>query len=350
MNLHLHSATIADKTRWNQYVHAHSKATAYHNFSWAQSIEQAYGHPNASQIAVIDEQIVGVLPIIKMKRPLSGHFYCSLPFCDVGYAVANNKQIITALLDKLHSMKNSSHAKKIEYRDTFSLVDATTVTNDLQGKKVRMLLPLPATSEALLKSFKSKLRSQIHKSEKNGLTYQLGNSTELLDAFYQIFIYNMRKLGSPVHSKTWFQALRENYQDDFLISIVYIEKTPIGAGIVLRNSNKTCIPWASTLMKYNRLAPNMMLYWSLLKKVTESGSEEFDFGRSTYGEGTFKFKQQWGAQPLPLHWFLPGQRQPPAAEFTTSGTLRKTAEQTWSKLPISITTLIGPRIRKYISL
>jgi len=352
MNLHIYSATIADKARWNQYVHAHPQATAYHNFSWVQSVEQAYGHLNASQIAVIDDKIVGVLPIIKMKTPLSGHFYCSLPFCDVGHALADNEQIITALLDKLHDMKNSSQAKKIEYRDTFSLVDAaTTTTNDeWQGKKVRMLLPLPDTSEQLLKSFKSKLRSQINKSEKNGLTYQLGNSAELLDAFYQIFIYNMRKLGSPVHSKNWFQALRENYQDNILISIVSTEKIPIGAAVVLRNGNKACIPWASTLVEYNRLAPNMMLYWSLLKAVTDSGSQEFDFGRSTYGEGTFKFKQQWGAQPLPLHWFLPGQQQSLSEKSTKPGQPRKIVEHAWSKLPISITTLIGPRIRKYISL
>ncbi len=350
MNLQINPVNISDKARWNQYVQTHSQATPYHNFSWVQSVGQAYGHPNSSQIALIDNNIVGVLPVVKMEIPLSGHFYCSLPFCDVGYAVADNELIITALLDKLHNMKHSSRAKKIEYRDTVPLVNTITTTDEWQGKKVRMLLPLPEKSEALLKNFKSKLRSQIRKSEKNGLTYQLGNSAELLDAFYRIFIYNMRKLGSPVHSKTWFQALRKNYQDDFLISIVYIEKTPIGAGIVLHNDNKACIPWASTLMEYNRLAPNMMLYWSLLKKMTDSGIKEFDFGRSTYGEGTFKFKQQWGAQPLPLHWFLPGQHPLLPEKYTTSGKPRKIAEQAWSKLPMRITTLIGPRIRKYISL
>ncbi|VAW87496.1 FIG070318: hypothetical protein [hydrothermal vent metagenome] len=350
MNLQIYSAKVTDKARWNQYVHTHPQATAYHNFSWAQSVEQAYGHPNVSQIALIDDKIIGVLPVIKMTTPLSGHFYCSLPFCDIGHALADNEQIITALLDKLHSMKNSSRAKKIEYRDTCVRVESVTAPDEPQGKKVRMLLPLPETSAELLKSFKSKLRSQIHKSEKNGLTYQIGNSTELLDAFYQIFIHNMRKLGSPVHSKDWYRALRENYQNDFIISIVYTEKTAIGAGIVLRNNSKACIPWASTLAEYNRLAPNMLLYWSLLKEMTDSGAKEFDFGRSTFGEGTFKFKQQWGAQPLPLHWFLPGQGQLPSKQSTNSSKLRKIVEQTWPKLPIGITTLIGPRIRKYISL
>ena len=29
----------------------------------------------------------------------------------------------------------------------------------------------------------------------------------------------------------------------------------------------------------------------------------FDFGRSSEGEGTYKFKKQWGAKPTPLVWY-----------------------------------------------
>ncbi len=352
MELQIRQTTPSDKACWNRYVHAHPQATAYHSFAWVESVEQAYDHPNVSLIALHNNQVVGVLPVTKMKIPFAGQSLCSLPFCDLGHALVDNQQVATALLEQLQQLKNSSGAKKIEYRDTDSQTVAITIANDdeLLGKKVRMLLQLPETSELLLKSFKSKLRSQVRKSEKNGLTYQTGNSPELLDAFYQIFAQNMRKLGSPVHSKTWFQTLRQNYKNDLLISVVYTENTPIGAGIVLRNNTKACIPWASTLAEYNRLAPNMMLYWSLLKEVTDTGAKEFDFGRSTYGEGTFKFKQQWGAKPLPLNWFLPGQQSPLKEKQSAPGKLRTIVEQIWPKLPIEVTTFIGPRIRKYISL
>ena len=351
MELQIRQAISSDKARWNQYVHAHPQATAYHNFAWVESVEQAYGHPNVSLIALDGDKVVGVLPIVKMQRPLSGYFLCSLPFCDIGHAVADNEQITITLLEQLQRLKSSSNAKHIEYRDTAPLIAAqTNKTDELHGRKVRMLLPLPETSEQLMSGFKSKLRSQIHRAEKNGLTYQTGNSQELLNAFYQVFIHNMRKLGSPVHSKAWYEALRKNYHNDLLISVVYTETTPIGAGIVLRNGDKACIPWASTLAEYNHLAPNMLMYWSLLKEVTDSGAKEFDFGRSTYGEGTFRFKQQWGAQPLPLNWSLPGQQQDPAEAPSSPSRLRSVVEQLWSHLPIAVTAMIGPRIRKHISL
>jgi len=349
MELVIRQIRDSDKASWNKYVHAHPQATAYHNFAWVESVEHAYGHPNTSLIALGDGKIIGVLPIIKMQMPLSGHYYCSLPYCDMGYAVGDSEQIITALHDKLRDMKKESGAKKIEYRDTSAAT--TPITEDeLEGQKVSMFLLLPETSDELLKSFKSKLRSQIRKSEKNGLTYQTGSSQQLIDEFYQVFISNMRKLGSPVHSKAWYDSLLKNYQDDLLVTVVYAESTPIGGGIVLRNGEKSSIPWASTLAEYNRLAPNMLLYWSLLQTVTDSGAREFDFGRSTYGEGTYKFKRQWGAQPRLLQWFLPGQQ--PASVETSSppSKLRKIVEQTWPKLPIGVTAFLGPRIRKYISL
>lgn len=350
MAITIRPVTSADKSQWNAYVHSHPKACAYHNFAWVESVEQAYGHPNSSLIALDDDKVVGVLPVTKMQVPLSGHYYCSLPFCDMGYAIADNDQTLTALLEKLREMKQTSGAKKIEYRDTSEPADSHLPEEALQGRKVSMFLPLPETSEELLKNFKSKLRSQIRKAEKNGLTFKTGNSQQLIDEFYQVFIYNMRKLGSPVHSKAWYDALLKNYQDDIIVSIVYTENLPIGGGIVLRNGDRACIPWASTLAEHNRLAPNMLLYWSLLEAVTDSGAREFDFGRSTFGEGTFKFKQQWGAQPRALNWFMPGETAPAPEESGPPGKLRKLIEQTWPKLPIGITTAVGPRIRKYISL
>jgi CelD/BcsL family acetyltransferase involved in cellulose biosynthesis len=95
-----------------------------------------------------------------------------------------------------------------------------------------------------------------------------------------------------------------------------------------------------------------MLYWSLLQHVCDLGCTEFDFGRSTYDEGTYKFKRQWGAEPVPLAW----------SNLAQSNTLennepddsiskiRSLVEVTWSKLPLGFTTMLGPKIRKHISL
>lgn len=334
---------------WNRYVKEHTGATGYHNFAWGQAIEQAYGHKPHYFIAHSNQQTVGVLPIIEMRKPLLGRELCSLPFCDLGGCLADSQDIEHQLVQYAADQLNANINSPLYIRQSGEPVLEQDLQK-LQGKKVRMLLSLPESSEALMTSFKSKLRSQIRKAEKNGLTVEMGYQQHLVDDFYGVFAQNMHMLGSPVHGKGLFQALQKHYQDKMLICIVKKDTLPVGGGIVLLGSNIASIPWASTLQKYNKLAPNMLLYWSVLKEVTDRGIQQFDFGRSSYGEGTFKFKHQWGAKPILLDWQEHPQAYDQPEKNSEPGKLRGVVENIWRKLPLSLTIAIGPIVRKYISL
>jgi FemAB-related protein (PEP-CTERM system-associated) len=347
-------AVAGDQALWDEYVDGQNNATPYHRFAWLLSIEQAYQHQNVSLLAFNDDTLVGVLPCIKMQKPFSKPSYCALPFCDLGFGLANSPSILQALQSEALTLLQHEGGNSFDYRDSVN----ATPGDELAGKKVRMVLPLPGDSEALMAGFKSKLRSQIRKAEKNGLTCVIANNQTQINDFYQIFAINMRKLGSPVHSKKWFECLFNNYAQQSILSVVYSDKVPVGAGIVLRTANKVAIPWASTVAEYNKLAPNMMLYWSLLEHVSNLGCTEFDFGRSTYDEGTYKFKRQWGAEPVPLDWSDLVQNLAPnqtTTDITNTGSdnvnqIKALVEKTWSKLPLGVTTRLGPKIRKHISL
>ena len=84
----------------------------------------------------------------------------------------------------------------------------------------------------------------------------------------------------------------------------------------------------------------------------------FDFGRSTFGEGTYRFKAQWGAEPQLLNWYDAAKQSQQDFEMLSNneresapkGRLRPLVESIWAKLPLSVTTSVGPRIRKHISL
>tara|TARA_R110002124_G_scaffold156649_1_gene323743 strand:- start:5022 stop:6089 length:1068 start_codon:yes stop_codon:yes gene_type:complete len=355
MTLHIRLATNSDERLWNEYVNAHPRATPYHRFGWLKSVEQAYQHKNIAAIALNDTQIVGVLPCIQMQRPLLRPSFCALPYCDLGYGLGDDSATVDLLIQFAKQQLLAINGQTFEFRD---FIDEPMSDSQMEGQKVRMLLPLPENSETLLSGFKSKLRSQIRKSEKNGLHYKIYKNGQGLDDFYQIFAINMRKLGSPVHSKDWFKHLLNNYHGNCVLSVVYFEDTPVGAGITLSNNQSTAIPWASTVAEYNKLAPNMLLYWSLLKEACDNKMCTFDFGRSTFGEGTYRFKAQWGAEPQLLNWYDAAKQSQQDFEMLSNneresapkGRLRPLVESIWAKLPLSVTTSVGPRIRKHISL
>jgi len=339
--------SASDSALWDQYVEQHKGHSPYHLFSWLAAIENAYSHGVYYLVAKQDVNIVGLLPLVNIRIPFKGSSLCSLPFCDVGGCLADNSEIQSALEQKATELKGQLNSKSIEYRERAEISDVT----QLEGRKVSMLLPLTETSDELFSGFKAKLRSQIRKAEKNGLTYELGTNQQFIDEFYAVFSENMLRLGSPVHSKKWIESICEQYKGQCIIAVVKLGAVPVGAGIVLFSNDKACIPWASTRAEYNRLSPNMMLYWALLKFVTEQGCTEFDFGRSTFNEGTFRFKQQWGAKSALLEWRDDApQSNSQMGTVQSTSSLKSFVERVWKRLPLAVANTIGPKLRRYISL
>ena len=348
-------AQDSDATRWDEYVSRHAHASPYHLYAWKKAVESSY-HQQGHYLMALDEQerITGILPTVLIRPPLGNATLCSLPYCDRGEALADSSDIVEQLISKVEELRRELRANRYEYRSTkLTTCDPEKQPTSTTPKKVRMLLDLPETSGELLAGFKAKLRSQIKKAEKNGLTFEIGNNKSLVSAFYEVFTANMRDLGSPTHSKKWFDHISLHYAGNCIISVVRYDDKAIGGGILLLNGATATIPWASTLRKYNKLAPNMMLYWSLLEYATDNGYQQFDFGRSSIGEGTYKFKLQWGTRPVELDWRTYPEtirQEEKKDKLQRRISLRHTAEYIWRQLPISVTVLLGSRLRKYITL
>jgi FemAB-related protein (PEP-CTERM system-associated) len=345
-----------DAAAWDAYVARHPRGTPYHCYAWRKALEDAYGLDTHYLLAESAgrEQLCGVLPAARMPRLLGGGPLCSLPYCDGGEPLADNESVMSALLDALDAQQPCVH----ELRGVLPLENGGNATDSPSpepGQKARLLLDLPDSSAALFAGFKSKHRSQIRKAEKNGLVAEVVSGPGAIDDFYRVFTRNMRDLGSPTHSIEWFRAIATAYGDDCRIGIVRLDTTVVGGGIVLRSGDRCAIPWASTLRDFNKLAPNMLLYWSLLSDAADAGLRQFDFGRSTVGEGTFRFKLQWGAQPVPLNWRVRTGSTIETAEGThtaasSAGRLRDFVERIWRNLPLELTIALGSRVRPWISL
>ena len=341
-------ANSGDIPEIEQFLDTHPAATAYHKMQWLLAIKQSYHFDFVYLLARSGAQIVGVLPICLFNSITGKQTFCSLPFCDVGGPIAHSAVAQQALIDHATEKMQKLNCQGFELRQR-----ATSPMDDNQmtGRKVSMLLELPKSADLLMKSFKSKLRSQVRKAEKNGLEFNCVLDDSSIADFYYVYSRNMHSLGSPPHAKQWFYQVVKHYKNNSLVGRVTFNKQIVGAGILLFNGNNVCIPWASTLREYNHLAPNMLLYWNLLKASCDRGATLFDFGRSTYDEGTFKFKQQWGAKPVLLDWqYLDSQARPVAQNASENTKTRQLVVSAWKKIPLPLANSIGPRLRRHISL
>jgi FemAB-related protein (PEP-CTERM system-associated) len=355
--LNIRTKQPSDDTAWDQYVRFHPEACVYHLSGWQAVIERTYGHRTYYLLAEENDHgtIAGVLPLVHLRSLLFGNHLVSIPFFDSAGMLCHKREAAEALIAKALRLAGRLGARSIELRQSKALGELLDII-DKHGRKLqtkaekeRLVLELPATASDLMSGFKAKLRSQIKNPIKKGLQVRTGGR-ELLDDFYSVFAVNMRDLGSPVHSVKLMASVLEAFPDHSKIFIVHQNGCPLACSLAIAFGTLLANPWASSLRQYSFLNANMLLYWSMLEYACERGLRFFDFGRSSPDEGTYKFKQQWGAKPMPTFWYNISVEEQPVSSASPDKRRFDRMIAVWQKLPVSLTRLIGPPIRKRISL
>ena len=325
--------------QWSDYVRGCADATGYHEWAWRDVFERALECPPIYFAARREGLVVGVLPTVLLNSWLFGRALVSLPFLNYGGVVADDEPAAGALLGAAMDAARMHRCQHVELRH----FNQRFPELPCKRHKVTMTLPLTATS-TLWDGLDRKARNQVRKAQKSGLTYAEGGA-ELLARFYAVFARNMRDLGTPVHAPRFFEEVFAAFPGRARIHLVSRGTVPIAAGLTFETRGTVEIPWASSVRDFNALCPNHLLYWSMLEGAAARGYSTFDFGRSTPHEGTYKFKEQWGARPVPLCWeygLLPAGAEVPNASPTNPKF--RLAIAIWKRLPVAVANRIGPMI------
>jgi FemAB-related protein (PEP-CTERM system-associated) len=330
---------------WDAFVTAFPQASLYHLSGWPELAREVFGH-RALYVESRDPSgaLLGVLPVIQQRSRLLGNFATSLAFCNSGGPLAADPQVAARLMHAAVGATEALGCRYLEFRDT----QPRLVNWPRRTDKVTLRLELPATFEALSKRLGAKLRAQVKRAEREGITCRTG-SAELLDDFYAVFAENMRDLGTPVYPKRFFRAMLERFATYCQLVVIDWNGEPAAAAFLTFWRACAEVPWASCRAQAKPLGLNMKLYWELLALSVSRGCAVFDFGRSTVDSGTYRFKRQWGAQPQPLYWYRWERavgEQPPAGSVHGEERSRamRLATAVWQRLPLSIANRLGPLI------
>lgn len=281
---------------------------------------------------------LGVLPLILQRSPLFGRRLVSMPFFNYGGAIAADAVVRRALTDAAAGLARDLGIGQLELRDRQPL-DGVVARLD----KVSPMLDLPDSVDALSKKLGSKLRSQIKRAERVAPEVVKGGG-ELVPEFFSVFAETMRDLGTPVYPRRFFDELFARCGRHCTVFVLRVNGRPAAAAILIAHGTTLEIPWAASLREFRAESVNMRLYWEVLKYAVEAGFRRFDFGRSTVDAGTYRFKLQWGAVPVPSYWLYPLEdASAPPAPAGDSATMAL-ARRTWTRLPVGVATRIGSLI------
>jgi len=259
-----------------------------------------------------------------------------MPFVNYGGPLGS-EEAVRALAAEAVALADREGVKLLELRSRGPLPLDLPVSH----RKVTVVLDLvPGDAEATFKRFDAKLRSQVRRPQKAGVTVAFGR--DQLAPFYRVFAEHMRDLGTPVLSRRLFEALADAFGDDLWIGVAWLGDVPVAAGVGFRWEREFEMTWASSLYAHNKLSPNMGLYWAFMERACREGVTRFNFGRCTPGAGTHRFKLQWGSHDEQLHWYQHGAGA--SATPSPDDGAYAWGPRLWKKLPLPLANVLGPPI------
>lgn len=336
----------ADAGRWDEFVAREPGGTFCHLSGWMSVVDRVWGHPAESLIAVEGGEIVGVLPLFEVQSRFFARLFSrmlvSTPNAVYGGVVARNAEAREALLAAAVARAHSLDVDFLELREIDSPggVSPEFLRQDLY---VSFDHPILNDEEALMKSLPRDVRRMVRQGTKHGLTAVFGRE-ELLDDFYAVYAASVHNLGTPVFPKRLFAEFLRQFPgaSDLLV----IRQGARVAGAVLSfYFRDTVMPYyGGAYTDFYGAGVNNFMYWSLMNGGGERGYTRFDFGRSKRGTGAYEFKRGWGMRETPLEYkyFLVRSRQAP--NLNPLNPKYRLLVETWKRLPLSLTKLIGPRI------
>ena len=342
-------ADRVDKS-WDRFVEQHPRATIGHLRAWGGVIREAYGHEALPLAALLEGELVGLLPLVLVRSRVFGDRLVSMPFLDYGGVLVDpdaardaGVDVTGALIEAGAEAGRARGARSLGLRQFHAIASGDPVSDD----RVTMLLPL-SSADAVWKALPSERRNRVRKGDKSGLSVAWGGA-ELLAGFYEVFAANMRDLGSPVHSGAFFARMLAQLPDTARVLQVRDRSgRPVGAAVCLFFRDTIAVPWVSSRRDAFALCPNFVLYWEVIRFGCAEGYRTLDLGRSFRNAGTFEFKRQWGAVPHALPWIFRDliAGGPPPVDRDSSRYRQLVA--LWKRLPVPVANLLGPWVRRQV--
>ena len=331
---------------WDAAVRANPGWTHFHLFGWRTVMERALGHECVYLAArdATSRRIVAVLPLVRVRSMVFGHYLVSMPFVNYGGPLGDDTGV-SAVTKEAAKLARRDHVKLLELRSRCAL----PVDLPVSHRKLTVVLDLAATPDELWKSLPAKLRSQVRRPQKDGVTVRFG--ADQIGAFHRVFAHHMRDLGTPAQPRALFDAIVEEFPDDVEVAVAYHDDTPIACGFGFLWDGEFEITWASALRSHRAMSPNMLVYWALMERTILRGARRFNFGRCTRDSGTHRFKMQWGGREELLWWYqasAAGARDEIASTPSPDHGVFALATRVWQRLPVALATRLGPPIVRFI--
>lgn len=331
------------RNEWTDYILSHQSTSIYHDWGWGEILNKTYDlTPQRYMILNKEGEAECIFPLQYVFNIFSREYQVSsLPFSSFcgphfdknTHNVQNGINQILSHYIKQNVIIDIRSSKKVNLGSYFAHFDYYR----------NYVVKIETNEKDIWSTIFRKRRNLIKNSIKQGLETSISTTDASLLIFYNIYIQNMKYLGSPPHSLKFFKTMKKIFGNHFKIFITHSSGLPIAAHILLIKNHIASSVFSASLKEYRSLHPNDNLYWSILLWCLDNGLTYLDMGRTRPRSGVEHFKKSWGARPLKLFYYntnLTSSSQYNENQF-------RIGSKFWAQLmPIPLTQHIGPLLKK----
>lgn len=338
---------ITDRDRWNGFMED-NHGPVFDLWEWGRLCAE-YGHEAIYLGAIDDGDLYGVLPLVAMRSRLFGSKLISMPFSEYGSVVLAGDappETTTHLLEETRELADDRGVDFVSLRGK-PLENPAGFTR--KRRFVTFEIPVDRDADEIWNSLDGSRRTHIRNGQDSDLEIIQATSVEDLRRYYDLYLDNMQKFGTPPHSFGFFRSLWEALGDVMRIDLAVHDDRLVNGQIVF-NFGDYCYDWGGVSdHEYRDMQGGSALLWYSIERASNRGYSRYSLGRTREDTGVYTFKKSWGGKKVRLtdyHYFPNGTIDLPNPDDDTYDR----AKDVWQKLPIRMTEYIGPPIRKKISL
>lgn len=333
----LNNARIGE---WDAFVEANPEATFFHRAGWRQVLEESLGHRAYYLYAEREGRIVGVLPLGHVKTLLFGNALVSVPFCVYGGVAAEDEIVEQSLTDAARELAETLQVDYLELRSRTRRNPDWPCKDDLY---VTFRKPIDPDVEQNMLAIPRKQRRMVRQAMKRDIQGEIDPN---LDRFFPIYADSVRRHGTPVFTRRYFEALHRVFGRDCQVLTVTCEGRPVSSVMSFYFRDEVLPYYGGGTREARSVAGFDFLYWDLMRRACEQGYRVFDYGRSKVGTGSFSFKKNWGFTPEPLYYEYHLVRASRIPDINPLNPRYRLFINAWKYLPLPVANLLGPVISR----
>ncbi len=332
-----------DFDRWQAYLASRDDTHCTDLGQWRRFFRELYGIPDYSYLFVSGRTVRGLASLYHFRSPFMGNFLLTSPFFGYGGFYAEDDGARDALLDKVRAKAAELGVDYVELRLLSALPPPFRAANNFLESNLDLL----ETSELVwTRQLASNVRQNIRRARKSDLEFSTSPDHRPV---YRLLRRTLRAHGTPFHGEAMFELLRKHFAHQTSFTEVRHRGELMAGGVIMDFGDSLITPYIGSLKQHGRLRANYCQYWGIVEYCLEHGVPRFELGRSPLGSTHIRFKRKWGAEDVDVTYnYLVVNPRKSYRSVPTLPPIYRLATETWKRLPLAVTSLLGPRLARYV--